>query len=427
MRSHQGHLIVIAVLAAVLLTISPACTQTDVRLRVTTDGHAAIRIALLEPGQKLEGDTKTYHEAFHTALKSDLDMSGYFDIVEDPEKEEPHAIVGFVTQIGSSDLSFNVDLTDRSSGQTIFKRRYGSPPDGITDVAHVVADDIVFALTGRAGIANTYLTFVAGDKGSSHLYKVHIDGSDQVRLTQTPSIVMSPAWSPDHRRIAYVSFVAGNSAIYVVDTANLSTTKFTSFEGLNATPAWSPDGKKMAMMLSRDGNPEIYVLSLDGKSRKRITFFSGIDCSPTWAPNGLEIAFASDRTGSPQIYITDAEGLSERRVTFEGSYNTSPAWSPDGDLIAFVSRIDGRFQVCTVDPFGVATEVLTDTGNNEDPNWSPDGMHIVFSSTRGGNSGIYIMNKDGTGKRRVVDGMRHPRNPAWASKPGYNRTSLTGD
>jgi TolB protein len=416
--------IIVILSAAVILTASVADAQTDVRLRVTTEGHVAIRIVLTEPGEEQDSDTRAYHETFHETLKNDLDISGYFDIVNDPEKDEPHAIVESVVQVTGVDLSFNVELTDRSSRQSIFKRRYGSSPGAIVSVAHVVADDIVFALTGRAGIANTYIAFVAGEKGNSHLYRVHIDGSDLLRLTEAASIVMSPAWSPDFKRIAYVSYAAGNSAVYVVETTTLNTIKFASFEGMNATPAWSPNGRKIALTLSKDGNPEIYVLSLDGKTRKRITYYSGIDCSPTWAPNGLEIAFTSDRTGSPQIHITDAEGLSIRRVTEEGSYNTSPAWSPTGDLIAFVTRDAGRFQICTVDPFGVTTSFLTDTGNNEDPSWSPDGMHIVFSSTRGGNSSIYIINKDGTGERRVVEGMRHPRNPAWASKPGYDRTSL---
>jgi TolB protein len=123
--------------------------------------------------------------------------------------------------------------------------------------------------------------------------------------------------------------------------------------------------------------------------------------------------------------VTDVEGLNVRRLTYEGNYNTSPAWSPEGDLIAYVSRVDGRFQICTIDPFGVAVSILTDRGNNEDPSWSPEGMHIVFSSTAGGNSGIYVMNKDGSNRRRIVERIKQARNPAWASQPGYARTTET--
>lgn len=395
----------------------PAEAQTDVRLRVTTEGRLLIRIGFPEPDQPPEGVVAEYRAEFMEALLSDLGMSGYFEIVADPEKDNPHATVLVRVGSGAEDASFDVDLRDHPSGNTIFKRRYGSAESRITKVAHVVADDIVYALTGRTGIADTRLAFVAGEKGESRLYSTHIDGSGLVSLTDVPTIVMSPAWSPDSRYIAYVSYETGKPAIYVTDRDRGTTTRFSSFEGMNATPAWSPDGKSMALTLSKDGNPEIYVISLDGKTRKRLTSYSGIDCSPTWAPNGVELAFTSDRTGSPQVYIVGIEGSGVRRVTYQGGYNTSPAWSPEGDLIAFVSRIDGRFQICTVDPFGITTTVLTEKGDNEHPEWSPDGTHIVFSSTAGANSGIYVMNRDGSGKRRVFDGLRKARDASWTREP----------
>jgi TolB protein len=401
--------------------------QTDVHLRVTAEGHTLIRIGFADPEHEPKGELGTYHDQFLKTLKSDLDISGYFRIVKDVEADQPHAVVDAVAEADGADLNFDIDLRDRASEQTIFRRKYGASPTEITAVAHVVADDIVYALTGRTGIANSHMAFVAGEKGNSHLYTIHIDGSELLRLSQTPGIVMSPSWSPEGKRLAYVSYEGGNSAVYVVDAEGRHKTRFASFEGMNATPCWSPDGRQIAVTLSKDGNPEVYTLSLDGATRKRITYYSGIDCSPTWAPNGLELAFTSDRVGSPQIFVTDTEGLNVRRVTYEGSYNTSPAWSPEGDLIAYVSRVDGRFQICTVDPFGITTRILTEKGSNEDPAWSPDGMHLVFSSTRRGNSGIYIMNKDGSAKRRIIDGMNRPRNPAWATEPRHEKTSQAED
>ena len=403
----------------VLAAVGVADAQTDVRLRVTAEGRIAIRIGFAEPEKKPEDDVIEYHTALIDILTEDLDMSGYFEIVEDLKAGDPHTVVRIGTERRSAELSFDVNLKDRASDQTIFRRRYGGATDQVAMVAHVVADDIVYALTGRQGIANSQMAFVAGDRGESYLYMMHIDGSQLKPLTQTASIIMSPDWSPDGNRIAYASYEAGYPAMYVLDIPGKTTTRFASFEGMNATPSWSPDGKKIALTLSKDGNPEVYVLSLDGKLRKRLTHYSGIDCSPTWAPNGFELAFTSDRTGSPQIFVVDLQGISARRVTFEGSYNTSPAWSPEGHLIAYVSRIDGRFQICTVDPFGITTRVLTEHGSNEHPNWSPDGMHIVFSSKTGANSGIYIMNGDGSGKRRIFEGLTNPRDPAWAARPRY--------
>jgi TolB protein len=405
------------VLVVATLTSGDLFAQTDVRLRVTTEGRLLIRIGFLEPDPMPEGTLAEYRDRFMKTLRSDLDLSGYFEIVEDVEKDNPHAKVKIVVSAGSEDASFDVDLRDRTSDDAIFRRRYGASAARIARVAHIVADDIVYALTGRRGIANTRLAFVSGGKGESRLYTVHIDGSELVRITDSPTIVMSPAWSPDAGRIAYVSYETGSPAVYVADLQRGSSVRFAAFEGMNATPAWSPDGKSLALTLSKDGNPEIYIISLDGKTRKRLTYFSGIDCSPTWAPNGFELAFTSDRTGSPQIYVTDVEGSSARRITYEGSYNTSPAWSPEGDLIAFVSRVNGRFQICTVDPFGITTTILTEEGSNEHPGWSPDGTHIVFSSTTGGNSCIYIMNRDGSGKRMIFDGLSNVRDASWTMEP----------
>jgi TolB protein len=410
-------LALIAALAAALVFAPAAGAQTDVRLRITAEGRSAIRIGFLEPEKEIDEDMAGYHEEFLRILKDDLEMSGYFEIVKDPEKDEPHALVGAVTESRSRELSFDVNLQDRVSSQSIFRRKYAGATDGIAMVAHVVADDIVYALTGRQGIANTQMAFVAGARGEASLYTVHIDGSGLSRITQTPSIVMSPSWSPDATRIAYVSYASGDPAIYVIDLEDKTTVRFSAFEGMNAMPAWSPDGSKIALTLSKDGNPEVYVISIDGKTRKRLTRYSGIDCSPTWAPNGFELAFTTDRTGSPQIYAVDMEGLSPRRITHEGGYNTSPAWSPEGDLIAYVARIDGGFQICTVDPFGITTSVLTEKGDNEYPSWSPDGMHIIYSSHARSKSGIYIMNRDGSGKRRIFKDLENPRSPAWSAQP----------
>ncbi len=430
MKSCIAHAVLISrvmlsgITAALIITSPrPTCAETDVRLKITTEGYTKMRIGFEEAKPKVESKLRPSFEEFLAVVGRDLDMSGYFETVKDLKAGDANAIVEATVQRDHEDLSFQVRLGDKISGVTLFKRKYGSAPGEIAATGHIVADDIVYALTGRPGIANTRIAFVAGERGSSHLYVAHLDGSGLTRLTRAAGIVMSPSWSPDGARLAYVSYEAGTPAVYVMDVSDLHATRFASFEGLNGTPAWSPDGKNLAVTLSKDGNPEIYVLALDGSSERRITYYSGIDCSPSWAPNGLEIAFTSDRAGTPQIFVTDFQGLSVRQVTSEGSYNTSPTWSPDGSLIAYVSRIDGRFQICTVDPFGVTTRVLTGDGSNEDPHWSADGMHLVFSSTGDGNSGIYIITRDGGEKRNILSGLVRPRNPSWSPPLGYGKQS----
>ena len=421
-----------AVLVAALVGISiglvpaprPAWAEPDVRLRITTEGYTKIRIGFEEAKPGIESKLHAHYDRLLGVIEQDLDMSGYFEVVKARGSAEANAIVETSVRRSHDELSFEVRLGDKLSEATIFRRKYHSSPDEVAATAHLVAEEIIVALTGRQGIANTRVAFVAGERGNSYLYMVQLDGETPTRLTQAGGIVMSPSWSPDGARLAYVSYQTGMPAIYVMDASSLGATRFASFEGLNGMPAWSPDGRSLAVTLSKDGNPEIYVLSLDGTLQRRITFYSGIDCSPAWAPNGLQLAFTSDRAGTPQIFVTDTEGLGVRQVTSEGNYNTSPAWSPDGSLIAFVSRIDGEFQICTVDPFGVSVRVLTSSDNNEDPCWSADGMHLVFSSTGRGKSGIYIMGRDGGDKRKIVDGFTRPRNPAWSPPPSYGKQSL---
>ena len=190
------------VILCMTLTTGSLMGQTDVRLRVTTEGRLLIRLGFLEPEQPPDGVLAEYRTSFMETLREDLDLSGYFDIVEDPAGDDPHATVKVTVSARSEDAGFEVDLRDRATDHSIFRRRYGAPAPKIRSVAHIVADDIVYALTGRSGIANTRLAFVAGEKGKSSLYTMHIDGSELELLTEVPTIVMSPAWSPDARRIA---------------------------------------------------------------------------------------------------------------------------------------------------------------------------------------------------------------------------------
>jgi TolB protein len=402
-----------------------ARAEPDVRLKITSEGYTKIRIGFREAEPGVEARLRDAYRQFVAVVAHDLDVSGYFETVKHADAEGTNAVVEAALTRDRDDYSFEVRLADGLTSQTIFKRKYGSSPGTFSETAHIVADDIVYALTGRPGIANTRIAFVAGPRGKSYIYLAPLDGSERVKLTDPGTIVMSPSWSPDGSRLAYVSYQTGTPAIYVMDISSLTTTRFAAFEGMNATPAWSPDGRSLAVTLSKDGNPEIYIVALDGTMEKRLTSYSGIDCSPSWAPNGLEIAFTSDRAGGPQIFVTDTEGLYARQITTEGNYNTSPAWSPDGSLIAYVSRIDGKFQICTVDPFGVSTRVLTSNGNNEDPKWSADGMHLAFSSTGGGNSGIYMITRDGGDRRKLIDGLERPRSPAWSPPLGYGKQPPT--
>ena len=156
---------------------------------------------------------------------------------------------------------------------------------------------------------------------------------------------MSPSWSPDGTKLAYVSFESEVPHIFVQEIATGNRELVAAFPGINGAPAFSPDGRRLAMTLSKDGNTEIYVMDLGSKRLRRVTNNPAIDTEPSWSPDGRTLAFTSDRGGKPQVYRTVVEGGRPERVTFEGSYNARPVFSPDGTKLALVHRDEGRYRI----------------------------------------------------------------------------------
>jgi TolB protein len=281
------------------------------------------------------------------------------------------------------------------------------------ELAHDIANDIVYNLTGERGIFRTKIAYIRRTGDAKEIFIADYDGTNERQVTRTGAINLSPAFSPDGQTIFFTCFRDGDPQLFRVSVSNGEVRKLTNFQGIAAAPAVSPDGKKIACVLSKDGNSEIYVLDLDGRVIKRVTHHQAIESSPTWSPDGRMLAFSSDRTGAPQIYLTDSDGLTTRRLTFAGSYNDSPIWSQRGDRITFVSRTkQGRFDLASIDTSGVEYRIMTEVGQNENPHFAPDGKHIVFSSTRLSEGDIYTMDLSGQNQRRMTRGG-NCSNPTW--------------
>ncbi len=300
-----------------------------------------------------------------------------------------------------------------AKGQVEYHRAYWR------ELAHDVANEIVYNLTGDPGIFRTKIAYIKKvDTGIKEVFVSDYDGANEVQLTKTGSICISPAFSDDGTEVYFTSYKDGPPNLYKVNINGGDITPIASFDGLNIAPAVSPDGRKIACVLSRDGNSEIYVLETSGRIIKRLTHRRSIETAPAWSPDGNQIAFASDRTGQPQIYIMDDDGVNERRLTFRGGYNDSPIWSPDGDIISFVTRTrDGRFNIAAVDVKGTEYRMLTNIGSNENPEYAPDGKHLIFSSTRLGGTDLYTMDATGRNQRRLTR-TRNVSNPVWGPIPG---------
>ena len=269
--------------------------------------------------------------------------------------------------------------------------------------AHFISDTIYQKLTGQRGVFTTRIAYVEqGTGGSYALIVADSDGYGAQPILESPhQPILSPAWSPDGQRIAYVSFESGQPAIYVQDLTTGKREMISQRAGLNGAPAFSPDGKSLALTLSSSpGNPDVYVMDIATKQLRRITTSDAIDTEPVWAPDGQSLYFTSDRGGTPQIYRVGIQGGDAQRVTFDGSYNANPRVSPDGKSIAFVHREDGNLHIAVMDLASGTLQTITDGGLDKSPSFAPNGSLIIYAAT---------YKNQGVLEEVSVDGQVHER------------------
>lgn len=283
----------------------------------------------------------------------------------------------------------------------------------VREIAHNIANEIVYTLTGDPGIFRTQIVYVRKLGKAKELFVCDYDGYNERQLTRNGSLNISPTFHPIREEVFFTSYAGGKPDLYKADIQTGKISKVASYPGIVAAPAVSPQGDRIACVLSKDGNSEIYLLSLNGEIIRRLTNHSAIESSPSWSPDGSRIAFTSDRTGTPQIYVMNADGSDVTRLTYEGGYNDSPLWSKRGERVTFVSRTkQGRFDLASIRTDGTDYRVLTQIGMNENPHFAPDGKHIVFASTRLSGGDIFTMDVTGRNQRRLTR-VGNASNPTW--------------
>lgn len=351
-------------------------------------------------------------------LKNDLRLSGHFTMV-------PAAQAEFVQQ-GSVRLEGKNGVIEcavvlSATKKVVLSRAYQGSAQDIRRLVHRLADDIVAAITGQKGIAQSQIAFVlARPGGVKEIAVMDYDGHNARQRTFDKSLSLNPQWSPDGRRIVYTSYIHKFPDVLEMNLYTGARKKLASWPGLNSGAAYSPDGSLVALTLSKDGNPELYVMNAGGGGLLRLTRTKGAESSPCWTPDGESITYVSDDGGSAQVYQISRNGGEPTRLTFAPSYNTEPAWSrppagsPLAPLLAVTSRVGGKFQIGLWD--GSSREVrplVADAADNEDPAWGPDGRHLVFTKTRNYRPRLYLLDAL-TGEQvelRPVDGAASE--PAW--------------
>ena len=324
-------------------------------------------------------------------------------------------VIGTVAQSSDGRYDVRFRLVDATKQTQLAGYAYMAPAGDLRLIAHKIADVIYEKLTGDPGVFATRITYIVKNGKSFRLQVADADGYGPQTVASSTEPIISPAWSPDGTRLAYVSFERKKPVVSVLSLGTGQSRVVANYPGSNSAPAWSPDGRKLAVVLTRDGNSQIYTVNADGSGGlSRLTSSSAIDTEPNFSPDGQWMLFTSDRGGSPQIYRMPASGGPAQRLTFEGSYNVSPRYAPDGKSFVFVQRSGaGRFNIAVQDFASRQVQVLTDGRVDESPSFAPNSRMILYASDMGRRGILAAVSSDGRVKQRFLENAGDVREPAW--------------
>ena len=415
-------------------------TKAELKLLITKGVESAIPVAVVPFSW---GGSKALPENISQIVTNDLYRSGYFSLMSVdqmlslPNKSEDFVfsdwertnqdfvLIGQIDyDAASKQYQVTYQLFDIFLGQNVLAEVVPGKASQLRDIAHYISDKVYEKITGKPGAFSTEIAYVTVENVKSNpMYQLNIADADGGRaryVLRSDEPIISPSWSNDGKKLAYVSFERrkgqklGRPAIYIQYKETGKRIRVSSFEGLNGAPSWSPDDKKLAFVLSRDGNPEIYVLDLQTKKLSRKTKHYAIDTEPSWTPDGKGIIFTSNRIGNPQIYRLTLATNKVERLTYKGDYNARGQITKDGRYLIMVHRTDGVFHIARQDLQTGRIKVLTESDLDESPSVAPNGGMVIYATKYRGQGVLSVVSIDGEVSMRLPSSKGDVREPAWS-------------
>ncbi|MEO8598660.1 MAG: Tol-Pal system beta propeller repeat protein TolB [bacterium] len=407
---------------AMSLTVS-AFAHAQLRVEISGVGANQIPIAIASFANE-----SIAPQQVSAIIRDDLTRSGMFKVIDTgsvlsettavnlgdwKSRGADALVVGSVQKLADGRFDVRYKLLDTVKSAQLSALALAAQPQFTRVTAHKIADDIYEKLTGSRGAFSTRIAYVTKAGSEYRLEVADADGEGTQVALRSKEPIISPAWSPDGTKVAYVSFEAKKPVIYVQNLITRQRTVLAGFKGSNSAPSWSPDGSKLAVALARNSLTQVYSINQDGSNLRRLTNTSGIDTEPQYSADGQSIYFTSDRSGGPQIYKMGANGGNAQRVTFSGTYNISPRISPDGKLLAYISRRNGQFQLYVLDLTNGQEQRLSDTAKDESPSFSANSKYLMYATEAGNRGSLAVVSVDGRAKYRLTTKAGDIREPTW--------------
>ncbi len=421
------------VIRTFLLLLALACSSAQAQLSIEITGGGANQIPI---GVLRFAGEQVLPQNISDIVEADLQRSGRFRMLfagsvnplptemaqvnfDDWKSRGGDALViGSVVRLADGRFEARFRLLDVPRQTQIAGVAFTLTAQQVRATAHRIADMVYEKLTGDRGVFSTRIAYVVKQGSRYELQIADADGAGAQTALASREPIISPAWSPDGTRLAYVSFENRKPVVYVHSLVSGRRQVVANFKGSNSAPAWSVDGQHLAVVLSKDGGSQIYLIGADGSNPRRITQSSAINTEPFFSPDGQWIYFTSDRGGSPQIYRMGVTGGDATRISFNGNYNVSPRIAPDGKTLVYIAREGGRFQLKSLDLASGQAQSLTDGQHDESPSIAPNGKMILYATQMNNRGSLAAVSIDGRVKQRLSVQAADVREPAWG--PFFN-------